>query len=281
MISATLLLSTLALSALVNADVEPTEPGPNTVFKQGQTCRTVWNGDADGKWGNMAIELMTGSDLQMVHLTTVAENLDGNKDGQFEFECPEVDPYSAIYFFQYSAPEADGKQWATRFTITDKDSKSVPPPEDTQPNGKKIGWGIGKLVDASSAKPPPAFQAQASGTGGATNSTSTANSTASDTPTNTVSTQSGFTTAKPTTGLTGTGLTGTGGNASPTGGSGSSGSGSTGNSGKTNGNSTASNTNNNGTAGNNNGAVGVATSSVPLRVTFVVVAISGFASLFL
>ncbi|KAJ8076089.1 hypothetical protein PM082_022074 [Marasmius tenuissimus] len=149
-----LLLSGLALS--VNAQATPTEPGPGSVFNQGSTCRTSWDGDKDGKWTGMSIQLMTGDNQHMIHLTTVGENLDGNKDGRLEFACPEVDPYSAVYFFQYSAP-GQPLTWATRFTIADKDGKSTPPPESTQPDGAKIPWGVGKLVDASAAKPPPSY----------------------------------------------------------------------------------------------------------------------------
>ncbi|KAG7100244.1 hypothetical protein E1B28_002018 [Marasmius oreades] len=273
MISLSLFLSALAFSPLVRTQATPTEPGPGTVFRQGQTCRTVWTGDKDGKWGNMAVELMTGSDLQMVHLTTVGEGLDGNKDGKLEFDCPEVNPYSAIYFLQFSAPEGSGFQWATRFTIADKDGNSVPPPEDTQPNGKKIGWGNGKLVDEKSAKPPPSFQTQANG-GTSANSTTTSGTTTPSS--NTIVNTSGFT-ARVTTVTTSS--TGTGAKAGPTGGS-TSGSGS--NNDPSNNGNTANTGNNNSTGSNNqNGAVSVALSNVPWQATLAVVTFSGAAALFL
>ena len=63
-----LLLSGFVLS--VNAQAVPTEPGPGSVFNQGSTCRTTWDGDADGKWGSMAIQLMTGDNQRMIHLTS-------------------------------------------------------------------------------------------------------------------------------------------------------------------------------------------------------------------
>ncbi|KAL0573624.1 hypothetical protein V5O48_008336 [Marasmius crinis-equi] len=210
------LLSGLAL--YVNAEATPTEPGPGSVFNQGSTCRTSWEGDKDGKWAGMSIQLMTGDNQHMVHLTTVGENLDGNKDGKIEFECPEVDPYSAIYFFQYSAPEQP-LTWATRFAIADKTGKTVAPAEDTQPDGAKIPWGTGKLVDASSAKPPPSYLGGTSSTNSSTASglgASSASAT-SDSSSSSSSSSSRFTTAlssessaKPTGGLTS--------NASPTGG---------------------------------------------------------------
>jgi len=89
----------------------------------------------------------------------VATGLDGTKDGVFQFTCPEVDPYSAIYFYQFTAPNAEEKTWATRFTILSPTGESVPPPNARQPgtNGAAIPWGVGKLVDASLAVPPPAY----------------------------------------------------------------------------------------------------------------------------
>ncbi|KAL0576953.1 hypothetical protein V5O48_005024 [Marasmius crinis-equi] len=186
------ILTTLTALA-VRADVTPNEPGPGSVFRQGQKCRTAWTGDKDGNWGDMAIELMTGDNLHMIHLTTVATGLDGNKDGKFEFDCPEVDPFSAIYFFQYSAPKATGFQWATRFAIADPSGKTVPPAQDTQPDGQKIPWGVGKLVDASKATPPPPFQ------NGGSSSNSTSTTSTSSTSTSTSSNSTSTTAASPTT----------------------------------------------------------------------------------
>ncbi|KAF9266117.1 hypothetical protein L218DRAFT_858687 [Marasmius fiardii PR-910] len=220
-----LILATLAAVA-VRADVTPNEPGPGSVFRQGQKCRTAWTGDKDVKWANMAIQLMTGDNFQMVHLTTVATGLDGNKDGSFQFDCPEVDPYSAIYFLQFSAPQASGFQWATRFAIADKDGKTVPPPEDTQPDGAKIPWGTGKLVNAADAKPPPNFQnasssssssssSSASQSSTSTSASSASSSSSASTPvqspnrvTTVVTSQGGQSTGAPTLGNTNTNNTG-------------------------------------------------------------------------
>ena len=65
---------TTLVALAVRADVTPNEPGPGSVFRQGQKCRTAWTGDKDGKWGNMAIQLMTGDNFKMVHLTSVYSN---------------------------------------------------------------------------------------------------------------------------------------------------------------------------------------------------------------
>ncbi|KAF9259777.1 hypothetical protein L218DRAFT_820075, partial [Marasmius fiardii PR-910] len=125
--------------------VTPLSPGPGDSFNQGSMCTTTWAADSEGKWGDMTIELMTGNNFQMVHLKTVGTHLDGNTDGRLDFECPEVDPYSAIYFFQYSSPSSIDLTWTTRFTIADKNGNSVAPPETTQPDGASIPWGTGKI----------------------------------------------------------------------------------------------------------------------------------------
>ena len=57
-----------ALAAM--AMVDPSEPAPGTVFKQGETCTIQWAVDTTGTWTETNIELMTGSNLAMVHLTS-------------------------------------------------------------------------------------------------------------------------------------------------------------------------------------------------------------------
>jgi hypothetical protein len=59
-------------AAGVRAIVTPNEPGPGSVYNEGSTCHIQWAGDKDGKWDNMAIQLMTGDNFQMVHLTSVS-----------------------------------------------------------------------------------------------------------------------------------------------------------------------------------------------------------------
>lgn len=71
--------STLALSALfslaavqlVRADPTPTEPAPGDVMTEGETCNVTWDTDSTGTWTSMDIELMTGSNEDMVHLTSM------------------------------------------------------------------------------------------------------------------------------------------------------------------------------------------------------------------
>ena len=56
----------------VRADVSPLEPAPGDSFDEGSTCKTTWAGDSNSTtiWKNMAIELMTGSNADMIHLTS-------------------------------------------------------------------------------------------------------------------------------------------------------------------------------------------------------------------
>lgn len=69
-ITMTAVLSTLLLAA--RADPTPDTPGPGDSYNAGSTCSTTWVGDANSTtaWKTMAIELMTGSNLAMTHLTS-------------------------------------------------------------------------------------------------------------------------------------------------------------------------------------------------------------------
>ncbi|KAI0766168.1 hypothetical protein BD413DRAFT_156866 [Trametes elegans] len=179
------LAALLAGTALVHADPTPNAPGPGDKFKVGDQCTFSWEVDTSGTWTEMNVELMTGDNWNMAHLNTVA-TLDGTDASKtsFSYDCPEVDPYSTIYFYQFSSPASANRTWSTRFTITDADGNSTPPANDTQPDGQKIGWGIGKLVDASKAVAAPAYlnggassaaaSTAASATSGAASSTAAA-----------------------------------------------------------------------------------------------------------
>lgn len=56
----------------VHAEVSPNEPGPGSVFNAGSKCRIVWQADTTSTtaWKGMAIQLMSGSNLGMVHITS-------------------------------------------------------------------------------------------------------------------------------------------------------------------------------------------------------------------
>ncbi|CAO1631809.1 unnamed protein product [Jaminaea pallidilutea] len=128
--------------------VSPTAPGPGDVFRAGSTCTTEWTPDTSGTWKNFTIDLMTGSNFKMTKLATVATGLDGTDSSKtsISFTCPEVSPYSAIYFYQYSLGGSGSPAWTTRWTIADANGQSTTPTHATQTDGQAIPWGTGKLV---------------------------------------------------------------------------------------------------------------------------------------
>jgi len=151
-------LSVLADDAPAPTPV-PIVPGPNVTYQVGGDCITQWTGNESATaWQDMTIQFMTGDNLHMIPLTTVATKQDGTVNGTFTHKCPEVNPYSAIYFYQYTAPNAPNATplWTTRFAIADANGQTTPPPNLTQPdpNNTPIPWGAGSLVNPSSEEPP-------------------------------------------------------------------------------------------------------------------------------
>lgn len=150
---AALALTILASSAaiFVHADPDPTNPGPGDVFIEGQACSISWNPDTTGAWKTMIIQLKTGNNFDMVNLTTVGtvDGTDATKTS-FSYTCPQVTPFSPIYFYQFSSPASNNSVWTGRFTITDNANDIVPAAESTQPDGSAIPWGTGALVNSTS-----------------------------------------------------------------------------------------------------------------------------------
>lgn len=172
----------LSAALFAQADVTPSEPGPGSTFNAGATCTVSWIGDKESTtaWKNMAIQLMSGSNTDMNHITTIASDQDGTVDGRVNYPCPEVNPYATIYFYQFTAPGAPDKTWTTRFTIASSTGQSVPAVNQRQPDGQNIPWGVGALVNPGSAVPPPASAGGSdAGAAGNTTATSTTSSAAS------------------------------------------------------------------------------------------------------
>ncbi|CAE6334603.1 unnamed protein product [Rhizoctonia solani] len=165
----------LVAGAVVGAAAapNPTEPSGASVFNVGQQCSIKWDADATGTWKDMSIQLMTGDNWNMIHITTIAQNIDATDatKNTYTYTCPDVTPNSQIYFYQFSSP-SDPKNllWTTRWTLASASGETTPPSETTQPNGDKIGWGKGALVDPSTAVPAPAYLA-GNNQAGSTNST--------------------------------------------------------------------------------------------------------------
>jgi len=166
-------------SLFVLADPTPTAPGPGDSFKEGSNCTFAWDGDTNAAtkadWTVMNVELMSGSNLQMNHITTVA-SVDGTTTGTFSYACPEVTPNSAIYFYQFSSPNSSTLSWSTRFTIAGADGSTTPPANANQPDPATpaIPWGVGALVNPAEAVAAPKIgtsSAAGSATGAATTTT--------------------------------------------------------------------------------------------------------------
>jgi hypothetical protein len=104
----------------------------------------------------MNVELMSGSNLQMNHITTVA-SVDGTATGTYSYACPQVTPNSAIYFYQFSSPQSSDLSWSTRFTIAATDGSTTPPANANQPSNPTpaIPWGVGQLTNPSLAVAAP------------------------------------------------------------------------------------------------------------------------------
>ncbi|VDC05167.1 unnamed protein product [Peniophora sp. CBMAI 1063] len=150
------ILATTAVlsSALLGARADPVPNTPDTGIT-GKTCTITWAEDTTGNWGETAIELMTGDNQAMVHLTTVT-TLDSSKTSTYSWTCPEVTINSAIYFYQFSAA-GQSLTWTTRFALAGADGSTVTEPNATQPDGSAIPWGTGALSDPSTAVAAPSW----------------------------------------------------------------------------------------------------------------------------
>ena len=65
----TFILST-ALLALADG-ITPLEPDPGAIYNTNANCPISWTPDTSGGWKTMYIELMTGDNINMVHLTSM------------------------------------------------------------------------------------------------------------------------------------------------------------------------------------------------------------------
>ncbi|KDQ64552.1 hypothetical protein JAAARDRAFT_112720, partial [Jaapia argillacea MUCL 33604] len=127
----------------------PTAPGPGDSFAAGSTCLIKWNADPTDSWAKFSIDLMSGSNDAMRLVTNVASGVDGTDSSlsPYNWTCPQVSPYSSIYFYQFNnSGNSTDRQWTTRFAIASSSGESTPPENPTQPNGDPIPWGSGQLV---------------------------------------------------------------------------------------------------------------------------------------
>ncbi|BEI85248.1 hypothetical protein CcaverHIS002_0506490 [Cutaneotrichosporon cavernicola] len=125
-------------------ELEISEPSGSTVVKPGDDLAVTWTADSNGVWNPMTIQLMTGANKQMIPLETVGQNIDATNTTSFSFKVPDVDPYSQIYFLQFTST-GGAPSWSTRFTISGADGTTVQPPNTEVVNGENVGWGNGQL----------------------------------------------------------------------------------------------------------------------------------------
>jgi len=165
------LAAALALASSVVAQPSPLTPAS---AKEGDNCIISWTPDQTGKWTDTNIELMTGDNLNMVHLTTVTTvSTTSAAPTTYTWTCPDVTLNSVVYFYQFShVEEPNNLLWTTRWAIAGADGTTVPAPfNETTSDGNVIGWGTGALVNTALIKPAPAYihgqTSQLAGGGGA------------------------------------------------------------------------------------------------------------------
>ncbi|WVQ77939.1 hypothetical protein IAT38_000019 [Cryptococcus sp. DSM 104549] len=147
------LFTAAALFALPfsTAIVTPTSPDGNTVVKVGDTIEALWTVDSADSWTNLEIQLMTGDNLAMVPLATVATGIDGTSTSSYSFAAPDVSPYSKIYFLQFTnGGDTSNVTWTTRFTIAGSDGSTTEPTNSTVYSGSAVEWGTGTLLSTVS-----------------------------------------------------------------------------------------------------------------------------------
>ncbi|WWD01725.1 hypothetical protein V866_008671 [Kwoniella sp. B9012] len=168
------LLTLAALSA--QAIVTPTSPDSNTVVKVGDKIEALWTVDSVDNWNDVTIQLMTGDNLQMVALATVAEGIDGTTVSSYSFDAPDVSPYSKIYFLQFTnGGVTTNATWTTRFTIAGADGSTTEPENSTVYSGTTVQWGTGTLLSSVSTDGSSSSNSTSTGTTSSSNSTSESN----------------------------------------------------------------------------------------------------------
>ncbi|KAG1752737.1 uncharacterized protein EDB91DRAFT_533092 [Suillus paluster] len=154
--SISLLLNLFLLPSRAYATLEPESPGPGDVFRSGSSCVIEWNTNLTQPWDDVAIDLMSGSNLNMSKVTTVVGHLDGTDPTltPFNWICPDVMPNSAIYFYQFTnKKDLTGSKWTSRFTIASESGATTLPENSKQPGGDPIPWGNGRLASSNSTVP--------------------------------------------------------------------------------------------------------------------------------
>ncbi|KAG1148806.1 hypothetical protein G6F37_000953 [Rhizopus arrhizus] len=143
-------LLTISLIYHAKANMAPSYPEPGTVWRSGEQYKIVWYDDKNlpstsSEWRKFKIDFMTGENNRQKFLKNVAFGLDATKSNSLSWIAPEVEPHAPIYFFMFTNEKGD-RTWTTRFSIVGSDGKLDAAEHDTQPDGTKVPWGVGKIV---------------------------------------------------------------------------------------------------------------------------------------
>ncbi|KAK4049707.1 putative glycosidase CRH2 [Microbotryomycetes sp. JL201] len=137
--------------------------GPDVKQTIGHTCTIKW--EKSPEWNNMEILLMTGSNKDMKEVMRVADGMqvfigcDASRMDRYDFTCPQVEPGSSIYFYQFNklsehdgrtiSPASIQKVWTSRFALVGNDQVAEPAEHANQPDGQLIPWGTGRLINGN------------------------------------------------------------------------------------------------------------------------------------
>ncbi|KAH7101063.1 hypothetical protein BKA62DRAFT_657890 [Auriculariales sp. MPI-PUGE-AT-0066] len=177
-------LVALSLVASTIAGAVPSEPAPGTEFLIGQDCTVKWLASTDGTGKTTYVQLMSGSNEQMIPVTTVTQfDATDATTTQYTYKCPDVTLHSNVYFYQFTSTESKANpdliQWTGRFTISNG-TVDPAPNQDILPSGIDASWGNAALVNQADVKPaPPTAPDGQGGTTEPTGSTTAGSSTPS------------------------------------------------------------------------------------------------------
>ncbi|GJJ74927.1 hypothetical protein EMPS_07285 [Entomortierella parvispora] len=129
-----------AFASIASAFVSPTAPIGETIWKPNTQATITWVDDGKiepflNTTPVFDVSFMTGSNMKMTKLSTIATNVTGNVTWSLNWIVPNVSPPGQIYFLQFETVDRPTPvyAWSTRFTITDAQGSAppIPPPSIT------------------------------------------------------------------------------------------------------------------------------------------------------
>lgn len=146
--------------------------------KTGDQCTIGWQAATSdlANWQGFSIELMTGSNTNMIPLKTLTTGQDGTKDGSFSYTCPAVTINAPIYFYRFNPGKSGvNPNYSSRFAIASIDGRISPAPQQTQPDGSPVPWGIGALSSGTPSSSSTTTTTTSTRTSSSVTPTTTAN----------------------------------------------------------------------------------------------------------